>query len=527
MKNFIALILLAVTFNTAAQQLPMTDKVDITWGQDIKMKKGGYYRDVLETTEKSIVMTKWLKNEFIIEVLDAKMNAVKESIIDLKLDGDDMLLEGIFSFGDDYVVLGSNSDKRTKENSIYFKTVSKSNLENQGKWELLKKMNFEKRRQDGDFEFKLSEDNSKLLLHYELPILDKDAPAKFGFKVFQKGMKLDWEKEVELAVGEKLFYTEKFRISNKGDVFLIGQEFDKVEGKLFSKLDPLSRKYHVLSYSEKGNKFKDFNITLKDKFISDISIAIAESELVCAGFYSLNNSNGIKGTFYLTIDLVSQNVKKSAFKEIDENFITQDWKDKEVVKAKKKAAKKGKAIEAYSFDLRDFVLKEGGGARLLAEQYYVRVVTTTTTDANGNTRTTTTYHYYYNDVFIIDIAPDGSINWLSKIDKYQHSVNDGGYRSSYALHVKDDKMYLMYNLSAKDYYEKTERAEMSKKDKKAYLTFVSQVTSDGKITDEILINNSAEETYVIPKFCEQISDDQTLIFTGKGKYQKMGIAKFK
>jgi hypothetical protein len=511
-----------------SQQLPMTQKVDITWGEDIKMKKGSFFRDVLEVNDAHIFMSKWLKNDFVIEKFDQQMVSISESVVEMNLDGkNEVALEGIFAFGDDFVILGSNSDKSTKENSIYYKTVSKSNLATQGDWTILASLSFEKKRRDGSFNYTISSDSSKLLLHYDLPILDKDAPAKYGFKVFSLGMKQLWEKEIELGIGEKLFYTQTYRVSNDADVYLIGQEFDKSESRLFAKAAPSDRKYHVLTYSDYGKKFKDYNVTLKDKFITDITISISEKELVCAGFYSEKGTGSIKGTFYLTIDLASQQVNKSTFKEIDEDFITSDWSDRAINKAKKKELKTGKGIEAYDFDLRDFVLKEGGGARLLAEQYYVRVVTTTTTDANGNTRTTTTYHYYYNDVYIVDIAADGNINWLSKIDKYQHSTNDGGYRSSYSLHVKEDKMYLMYNLSAKQYYEKDERAQMSKKDKKAYLTFISEVDSKGNIVDEILINNSQEETYVIPKFCEQISEDKTLIFTGKGKYQKMGIATFK
>jgi len=528
MKNIYLLLLFILSINYTAQQLPMTEKVDITWGNDIKMKKGSYYRDVIDVDENSIYMSKWVKNDFIIELFNSKMISTQQETIDMSFDGKrDVMLEGIFLFGDDFIIMGSYSDKKTKENSIYYKTVSKNTLTKQSTWKELASMTFEKRRRDGSFSYAMSPDSNKLMLYYDLPILDKDAPAKFGFKVFDLGMKMDWEKELELGYGEKLFSIQNYRLSNKGDVYLIGQEFDLSQYKMFSKREPSDRKYHILAYQNQGKKLKDFNVVLKDKFINDISYAIDEDVLVCAGFYSINGRNSIKGTFYMTIDLNTQAVLKSTFKEIPEDFITQDWTEKQLNKAKKKESKKGKKIEAYEFDLRDFVLKDGGGARLLAEQYYVHVVTTTTTDANGNTTTRTTYHYYYNDVYIIDIAADGSINWLSKVDKYQHSINDGGYRSSYSLHVKEDKMYLMYNLRAKDYYEKEERTEMSRKDKKAYLTFISEVDNKGNIVDEILINNSEEETYVIPKFCEQITSNKTLIYTGKGKTQKMGIATFK
>lgn len=527
MKNILTIIICLFMGQYFAQQLPLTEKVNITWGEDIKMKKS-YFDEVILAKGGDIYMSKWTKGELSIEVFNTDMKSVKEVSVDLDYGTKKRVsVEGIVPFGNEIVLLGSYSDKKTKENKLFYKSLDKKNLTSGKGWTELASLTFEKRRRNGSFSYNLSRDSSKLLLYYSLPVLEKDAPSRFGFKVFSENMKMDWEKETELGFGESLFAIQGYKVANSGDVYLIGQEFDPKENKLFSKSEPSARKYHILSYQNEGKNYKDYKISLKDKFINDIAYSIKGDELICAGFYSLNGRNSIVGTFYLTIDLNSQNVNKSSFKEIPEDFITENWTEKQVKKAKKKESKKGKNIEAYEFDLRDFVLKEDGGATLLAEQYYVHVVTTTTTDANGNTTTKTTYHYYYNDVYIIDISPEGNINWLSKVEKSQHSINDGGYRSSYSLHIKDDKMYLMFNLKARDYYEKAERKEMSKKEKKAYLTFISEVDSKGNVEDEILINNSEEETYVIPKFCVQISDAKTLIYTSKGKTQRMGIAVFK
>lgn len=527
MKSLITGLIFLFIGQYFAQQLPLTEKATITWGDDIKMKKS-YFDEVILAKRGKIFMSKWTKGELSIEVFNSEMKSINEVGVDLNYEGKkSVFLEGIVPFGDQIVLLGSYSDKKTKENKLFYKSLDKKNLQSGKGWTELASLTFEKRRIDGSFSYTLSRDSSKLLLYYSLPIVDKEAPAKFGFKVFSENMKMEWEKEAELGFGESLFAIQGYKVANSGDVYLIGQEYDPIEFKLFSKAEPSARKYHILSYQNQGANYKDYKVALKDKFINDIAYSIKDDELICAGFYSLNGRNSIVGTFYLTIDLVSQKVKKSSFKEIPENFITENWTEKQVKKAKKKESKKGEKIEAYEFDLSDFVLKDGGGARLLAEQYYVHVVTTTTTDANGNTTTRTTYHYYYNDVYIIDISPQGDINWLSKVEKNQHSVNDGGYRSSYSLHIKNDKMYLMFNLRAKDYYEKEDRKEMTKKEKKAYLTFISEVDSKGNVTDETLINNSEEETYVIPKFCEQISDNRTLIYTSKGKTQRMGIAVFK
>lgn len=527
MKYIITLIIFLIVGQFFTQQLPMTDKVEITWGEDIKMKNS-YFDEVILAKRGKIFMSKWTKGELSIEVFNTEMKSILEVPVDLAFEGKKTVsLEGIVPFGDELVLLGSYSDKKTKENKLFYKNLDKKSLQSSRGWNELASLSFEKKRRNGSFSYSLSRDSSKLLLYYSLPILDKDAPSKFGFKVFSENMKMEWEKETELGFGESIFRIQKHKVSNSGDVYLIGQEYDPVEFKLFSKSEPSARKYHILSYQNKGKNYKDYKIALQDKFINDIAYTIKDDELICAGFYSLNGKSSIVGTFYLTIDLNSKKVTKSSFKEIPEDFITENWTEKQVKKAKKKESKKGQKIEAYEFDLRDFVLKEGGGATLLAEQYYVHVVTTTTTDANGNSTTRTTYHYYYNDVYIIDISPEGDINWLSKVEKTQHSINDGGYRSSYSLHIKDDKMYLMFNLKAKDYYEKADRKEMTKKEKKAYLTFISEVDSKGNVQDEILLNNTEEEIYVVPKFCEQISSEKTLIYTRKGKTQRMGIAVFK
>jgi hypothetical protein len=218
---------------------------------------------------------------------------------------------------------------------------------------------------------------------------------------------------------------------------------------------------------------------------------------------------------------------KESYKEFDESFITAGWSDREVNKAKKKKIKKDKAIEMYDYDLKDFVLRADGGVVLLAEQFYIRVVTTTSTDANGNTTTKTTYHYYYNDVIVINISPEGNIEWTTKVEKYQHSKNDDGRLSSFALQVRGDMMYLVYNERAKQYFDKEERSGMKGKDKRSYLTLLVTLNADGEYEKEILLNNSVDKVYTVPKLCEQISESEMLIYSTSRKAQKFGKMKIK
>jgi hypothetical protein len=68
---------------------------------------------------------------------------------------------------------------------------------------------------------------------------------------------------------------------------------------------------------------------------------------------------------------------------------------------------------------------------------------------------------------------------------------------------------------------------MSKKERRAYLTIIATVDSEGEVTKELLINNSEEEVYVVPKLCDQFSSDKTFIYTNRGKKITLGILEFK
>jgi hypothetical protein len=128
-----------------------------------------------------------------------------------------------------------------------------------------------------------------------------------------------------------------------------------------------------------------------------------------------------------------------SFNEFEIDFITQNMTEKLKKKTKKREAK-GKDVELYQYDLDNIVLKDDGGAILVGEQFFIRVVTTT--DAQGNVRTTT--HYYYNDIIVISINPKGEIDWTEKIAKRQHTINDNGYFSSYAMAVNEDKINFIF-----------------------------------------------------------------------------------
>jgi len=234
----------------------------------------------------------------------------------------------------------------------------------------------------GNFGFELSDDSTKVLIYYNLPF-DKGEKEKFGFHVYDNQFNPLWEKQVTLPYLEELFDVEDYEVDNSGNVHLLGLIY-KEKRKTKRKGDP-NYKYQILSYSNQGSALEEYPIQIKDKFLTDMQIAInEEQDIICGGFYSAEGTYSIEGSYFLKIDSDTKEIKSKAFQEFGIDFVTQNLSNREEKASKRKDAK-GKNVELYRYELDDIILRTDGGAILVGEQYYVRAVTSTTTDGNGLT----------------------------------------------------------------------------------------------------------------------------------------------
>ncbi len=155
-----------------------------------------------------------------------------------------------------------------------------------------------------------------------------------------------------------------------------------------------------------------------------------------------------------------------------------------------------------------------------------------TTDGLENIRTTT--HYYYNDIIVISIDPEGQIEWTEKIAKRQHTVNDFGYYSSYALAIDDDKMNFIFNDNIKNLVSSAMTKGKLKglvynfsKSFKWSVTVLVQLDSDGRQVKEALFNTKEAKFLIRPKVAKQISNNELVIYGQKKKAERFGKITFK
>lgn len=490
-----------------SQPLFSQPQINVTMGQEQQASKRGSLEDVVGYDETGCYVLRSDRRDLFIEHYDRQMNRKNSVELDLQQDKKEKDLEFIVQLGKQLYLFSSFDNQKLDKNFLFVQTINKQTLKPNADIQNIAEIGFKRKRNAGTYSYRVSPDSSKVLIFYSLPY-EKGEPEKFGFSVFDKNMKLMWKKDVKLPYNDELFSVDKFKVDNNGNVYLLGLVYrEKAKKKRHGKPN---YQYHVLAYSGGGNIFNEYKVDLRDKFITDMQIGIrTNGDISCAGFYSEKGTFSIKGTFFLTLDANSKKTKKENLKEFDKDFLEEFMSDSK--------AKRGK--ELYEYDLDRLVLREDGGAVLVAEQYYIHVSTYTTSTGTGMMTTRTVYYYNYNDLVVININPDGSIQWARKIPKRQVTANDGGYFSSYTFSLINNKMYFIFNDNPKNLANPNPDKIYNYNPKSSVVTVV-EIDKNGNMNKQALFKAKEAKIITRPKVCEQVSGNEVIVFgQKKSKYK--------
>lgn len=226
-------------------------------------------------------------------------------------------------------------------------------------------------------------------------------------------------------------------LKNDGSVYVLAKLYDSDKAKE-SKKDKKNKTVAaydlvLLQYNKGEKEPKEFKLNLGDAFIRGAYLATdAQDALKCAGFYANTRKGGLHGVFFLQMDETGA-VKAASKKE----FTAADLK----VFGKENTDKERSGDEGLesSFKFSDFLVRNDGSAVVVAEENYSYV----RSSYNGRTWTYTTY-YVSNDIVIFTIRPDGNIERVNVIPKYQTGVNTD-YFLSYVSMVNGDEVAFFYN----------------------------------------------------------------------------------
>jgi hypothetical protein len=511
----LAAILLSFTYLIGSKH------AHISWGPTLKEPAGSTISKILGADESGIYAVRYKRkgmmgfaSTFILESFDAKMNqrASKEAV--LKFEGKELEYEfSIFSNGRLFV-FGSFYNANLGKSFLFYQEMDKKSLTNKGSLVKVSEVSSKSKYRQGKFRKNVSRDKSKIAIVDESAYM-KGESEEFYITVYDAAMNKLWTKSVKLPYNAELFSVNQVYVDNDGNFYLSGIVYNEV-AKSKRKGKP-NYNYSIIAFREQGNATKEYKAQLKDKFITDLSFGVLESEgsIVCGGFFSEKGTFSIKGTFFMSIDGVTEAIKKQGIKEFDKDFLEEFMSESK--------ASKGK--ELFEYDLKELVLKDDGGAVLIAEQFFINVVTYTTTGSDGRMTTRTTTYYNYNDMIVVNVNPDNTIAWAVKVPKRQVTANDGGYYSSYSSMVKDNKVHLIFNDNPKNLTVKDPKRIANFNGKGSAITLAT-ITSDGDYEKVLFASNAAEQIVARPKVCEQVSDERMILYGEIKKTFKLATVSF-
>jgi hypothetical protein len=516
-KLSIQLLLILLLFCLRAEcQLQKAD-VKVSWGELAKAEFGSSVQDIFGYDKTGFYVLKNQRGWHAVSHVDYKMNQTAEGTINLKAGRRDGEFEFVDLLDNTVYVFYSENERKTKENVLYTETLDQTTLELKGDKKEVCRIPYVSKSNEGNFTHVFSRGKQSFLITCSLPYV-KGSPERFNFLMYDNRFNLKWKKEIVLPVNDELFEMDRVKADDNGNAYISGRFFEGEKDRYKSKFA-----YKLYAYFNNGTEQKEFNLDLGDKRATDMQFAINDNgNITACGFYTDKEKGNysIRGSFYALIDGTTRKVLSSSTKEFDIDFITQYMSEREEERTKKRE-ENGKKQELMNYDIHEIVLRDDGGAILVAEQYYIRQVTTYSPGPNGGTYSTSTY-YDYNDIIVVNITPDGKIEWTQKIHKLQESPLPASMTyTSYAIAVTGDAIRFIYN----DYTEnlllgEKERYKTFRSVTKSTAVIMATIDRSGKLKREFLFDRNDSELNTKPVACEQTDANTFILFAQrKEKHQ--------
>lgn len=503
---------------------------EIRWGEPQVLKKREWGPDPIGVADGAFYAMKGRRKEAFMQIYDMQTLSVKqEDLVDMNYNGNELTRSESFVFNDMPVFISYYRDEAADKKIYLLHELSGGKVNHavvlaEVDDSKARKRTMRQYNNGSKFGFVVSGDKQSLMVMFRDEVTKDDAEeeaSKMNTVLFDKDLS-----EVTRGVLElKDFRTESMRLSNDGRLFIVGFDAIYGESKGIIKRDIVTNgDCHMLVYD--GSNTEKIKLDIS-KTIHSVALKLFDDgSSVVYGMYSNPNANGVSGAFFVKLNS-ELNVGFTTTEEFEENFVTQFWSER----AKKKSEKrqeKGKANSEpalYSYVMHDLAIKENGEMTLLAEQYYMYVTTTTTTDANGRSHTTYTYHYVYNDIVAVNCTPEGDVTWKQLIMKRQHTINDGGYYSSFFTMVQGNSIFLLYNDKEAN-MEETDMDEKSVRDKRKArrntVAAIINLNESGEANRKVLFDFEEDTSRIlIPKRCEKMSANEILLYTNAAHNTKI------
>lgn len=545
-RKFFTVLAALITFSVSAQTYR------ITWGEEIKLKKGTADLDIVAADNTGLFFTETRRkmtgyfvigatygNAIKLMKLDKNFGEVfdkeyKKELKGLEYHSFQPLENELYMFASDY-------EKKSRQFKILGAKVDKNSGDIPGDFVELGSYELESKRDD--YEMKVSPvQNGKAFLMVS-NISGKDR-VSLGISILDKSFKKKENTVINLSFNPDHYQLQDVQYTKSNKIVLLGKEYEEAQyGK--KKRKRLVFKQYVLGiYNMNGGKEKEVVINSDDRYvISGKLIETPAGEMLLAGFYSnAAKKDDLNGFFINKVDPEKGEMTLSSFKEINAGMLGKSFEDEadedDEIKANKKQAQKAKAEDDEEEFPNKFIIKSvdinptDNSIVITSEvsrySYYFFTDSYYNNTTRTWTRSTTHVHRFTNqDILIINADKDGSIKWLNALPKSQleeirtsnntsgngifFGGNDQGsyfaaaggmpFYSSYSSLINNNKLVIIMNDHTSnnvnpEYGNRVKTVSNFRKRSNVYGISIDLAT--GAMTRKIIASNN-EETILMPR----------------------------
>lgn len=276
-----------------------------------------------------------------------------------------------------------------------------------------------------DFQFVQSEDRNIQLFYF----LEKQNQFYF-IAIDNRDMKVLWEQVISIEEFSKNRDFYQVMIDNQGILF-VNVELDNFRMKKSSHI------FQFYKFDYTNGDFLKAEVLFEDMLTSDVQFVLdnLNGNLLGAGFYSENSTSRSQGFFTIHIPKTFQSNPKAAFQSFSPEFQINLMGDKN-------DGEKG----IFDCKISEIAIKENGGMLIIGERFSEierRISNAGRFGGGGMNRLI--IDYFYDDLFILSLDINATLEWSQIFHKKQYSQDDGAAYSSYFLYKTPESLRFLFN----------------------------------------------------------------------------------
>lgn len=366
-----------------------------------------------------------------------------------------------------------------------------------GRPRLLQEIKLEDGRKPGRFELTFSDDALRAALVY-YPPRDRKAAQTLSVTLFDNHLKPVWKQELEIPYPQETLTLGDPVLDNFHNLFFQARVTDP--DRVWTAGKP-NFHYLILGCFTDANQVREFEVKLPKRSVSTVHLhASPNGNMLIGGLYSnlASTERQSDGVFYLDINPKSGTIERTTMldytPEVKRPFLT----DRELEKNR----------ELEDFVITDIVPLSSGAVLLMTERQYHRQ------RCASDPRTGTlncTDHYYFGDIMALMVEADGKSLSAVRVPKSQHSTNDFGPYSSFAMPIDGELPSLYFLDNSKNTDSDQTASPRSMQNQYSAQLFRLDLKLSGQPVKTPL-ESLDEQSIPKPKMQLRMSDGRVLIF---------------